>query len=171
MPTDKTQAWKRRRRAFRTALAILLLGGKCQRCGTKEGLVTHHVDPKTKSFGILSSGVAYGLDRFLAEIAKCMLLCRSCHGKTHEQRGDAGFKHERTATHGSTSGYRLGCRCEDCTRAHGAYNRKRKKKYRPSDLRNHGTTSEWSRGCRCDRCKAASRRYNSNHRKQKAERG
>lgn len=58
-------------------------GGACAICGYSRTVVNlhfHHVDPKTKSFGIsMASGKS--LDAFREEAKKCVLLCANCHGE------------------------------------------------------------------------------------------
>jgi hypothetical protein len=68
-------------------------GNRCQDCGKHADEIVrapdgrypldfHHRDPATKLFGV-SAGVSSGrsVARLLAEIAKCDLLCASCHKK------------------------------------------------------------------------------------------
>jgi hypothetical protein len=56
----------------------------CMECG--EGhpacLDFHHKDPTEKAFAI-SRGGGRSRESFLAEIAKCDLLCANCHRKRH----------------------------------------------------------------------------------------
>jgi len=54
----------------------------CQTCGAHSNLVFHHVDPESKSFEIGKS-VGQDLATLKAELAKCIILCRSCHNKLH----------------------------------------------------------------------------------------
>mgnify|MGYP000853834455 CR=1 FL=1 len=55
----------------------------CTDCGTHEGLLDHHhIDPSTRSYSL--TGMAnHSLESILDEIAKCTVLCRSCHRKRH----------------------------------------------------------------------------------------
>ena len=47
-----------------------------------------HRDPKTKKFQV-GSGIMYGLDSLLEEIAKCDLVCANCHRiRTHLKKTD-----------------------------------------------------------------------------------
>lgn len=60
-------------------------GGKCCRCqydNCIDGLAFHHVDEKTKSFEISSSG-GRNLTLLRAEARKCILLCLICHAEKH----------------------------------------------------------------------------------------
>ncbi len=82
----------------------LAANGPCVRCGTSDDLQVDHIDPTQKvSHRIWSWAIA----RLNAELAKCQVLCHSCHHKkTGEQNG--------WGKHGS-AGYLRGCRCELCT--------------------------------------------------------
>src|SRR6185295_2416093 len=62
------------RRAFYTAL----LGGMCVMCESTKNLQFDHIDPATKSFDI-GKIMNYKDERILVELAKCQLLCRTCH--------------------------------------------------------------------------------------------
>jgi len=73
--------YMRRRRAAIAALK----GTTCVDCGgtfPPDQLDFHHRDPATKLFSISDS--SRSLAAMQAEIAKCDVLCKSCHGK----RGD-----------------------------------------------------------------------------------
>lgn len=57
-------------------------GGQCQLCGYNRwmsGLQFHHLDPKTKKFGISSVIGARSYERCLEEARICVLLCGNCH--------------------------------------------------------------------------------------------
>src|SRR5690348_14399081 len=60
-------------------------GGACQECGSTDGLVWHHRDPAAKSFTIGNGRKAGGPYTLSLELAKCDLLCRSCHVAAHAQ--------------------------------------------------------------------------------------
>lgn len=66
---------------------ISLFGGKCCICGFnafQEALEFHHIDPKTKSFGLTdSNAVTKALEKQLEEARKCVLLCANCHRGVH----------------------------------------------------------------------------------------
>ena len=70
----------RRRKAWFTAnLEILKRAQGCSTCGRKDGFLDHHhVDPATKRRH-LSKMYTYSLESVIDEIAKCVVLCRSCH--------------------------------------------------------------------------------------------
>jgi 5-methylcytosine-specific restriction endonuclease McrA len=63
--------WHRNRTA-----GIEHLGGKCVKCGTTEKLEIDHIDPATK---VASEIWSWSLERRLAELAKCQLLCNDHH--------------------------------------------------------------------------------------------
>lgn len=63
---------------------IEVFGGKCEKCGYNNcvaALHFHHIDPKTKKFGIADFGVCRSWDRMLEEAKKCQLLCSNCHAE------------------------------------------------------------------------------------------
>ena len=59
-------------------------GKLCSVCGESniDLLEFHHIDKTTKRAEV-SQMLLYAKGTILAEIAKCILLCRSCHGKHH----------------------------------------------------------------------------------------
>ena len=57
-------------------------GNICAICGTQDKLIWHHRDPEAKTFSI-GNGVGRKLEQLAAELAKCDLLCSSCHGRLH----------------------------------------------------------------------------------------
>lgn len=54
----------------------------CSKCGSMEMLHFHHVDPATKLFN-LAHADKYRRDLLEAELAKCVVLCASCHKQHH----------------------------------------------------------------------------------------
>lgn len=85
------------------ARMIQILGGKCAKCGSTIDLEMDHVDPSQKQFS-LSQLVFRTEATFLAEVAKCQLLCDECHKDKHR------------AKCGTLGGYRY-CRCSNCKKA------------------------------------------------------
>lgn len=70
----------RRRRVKEFAVAYK--GGKCLICGYSKyagALDLHHVDPKTKTFGISAKGYTRSWDAIRKETDKCVLVCANCH--------------------------------------------------------------------------------------------
>ncbi len=64
--------------------AVSYKGGCCIICGYDKcvsALSFHHIDPKTKDFGI--SGKTISWERVQAELSKCVLLCHNCHAEVH----------------------------------------------------------------------------------------
>lgn len=77
---ERVVEWRRRKKAILVAEA----GGRCQLCGYDRcpaALEFHHLDPRSKSFGISLRGVTRSLDECRAEAAKCVLLCANCHAE------------------------------------------------------------------------------------------
>lgn len=59
----------------------------CERCGWKEAAVAldfHHKEPSGKDFHI-SQKVQCKMEKLMAEIEKCIVLCANCHRITHEE--------------------------------------------------------------------------------------
>lgn len=75
---------KRRKRL--RAKAVEYKGGKCQICSYNtciEALDFHHINPKTKSFGISASGITRAWHKVKSEIDKCVMICANCHREVH----------------------------------------------------------------------------------------
>lgn len=92
----KAMAWKAknvqrvvdcRRRAKQKLIAYK--GGKCEVCGYNKDCPScydfHHPDPTQKSFGISAKGITRKFSELKAEVDKCQLLCKNCHGEIHER--------------------------------------------------------------------------------------
>jgi len=69
--------------------AVEYKGGKCEKCGYNKclrALQFHHIDPKTKEFGIsYAGGLTKNWKDLKPELDKCMLLCSNCHFEEHER--------------------------------------------------------------------------------------
>lgn len=66
---------------------IKVCGGKCCLCGynkTNSALEFHHIDANEKSYGIAVNGTCHDLEKDLAEIQKCILVCANCHREIHD---------------------------------------------------------------------------------------
>ena len=102
---------------------IILLGSRCYRCDATEDLQFDHIDPATKHPALKSitgSFWSWSWDRIEAELAKCQLLCRSCH----QEKTRVDFE----PPHGTNSRYTgRRCRCGDCKFAHAQINAKYRK--------------------------------------------
>jgi transposase len=63
---------------------VRLAGGKCLLCGYSRclgALQFHHVDRRTKSFGLSYKGHTMSFQKMLAEARKCVPLCANCHSE------------------------------------------------------------------------------------------
>ena len=92
------------------------LGGRCVRCGTREG--KFHLDHKNKSKKTMRASDLHSVNdhRFENEIKNLQILCEDCHkAKTH----DAWDYSTPRPTHPSYWYYRkYGCRCQACIDAY-----------------------------------------------------
>lgn len=68
----------------RRKIAIALLGGQCNICGSIDDLEFDHIDPSTKVMTVARASSLSEL-RWNEEIAKCQLLCKICHRAKHYQ--------------------------------------------------------------------------------------
>lgn len=84
--------------------------GPCAKCGSWDDPQVDHVDPGTKvSHNVWSWSKA----RREAELAKCQVLCSSCHFKK------TGKENSRPIPHGTDGAYtKRKCRCAACREAH-----------------------------------------------------
>lgn len=67
-------------------MAIMRLGGECQRCGyhkSARALEFHHVNPHEKNFTI-SQIITRRWETIRDEVDKCILLCANCHREVHD---------------------------------------------------------------------------------------
>ncbi len=75
------QAVAKRRRKIKE-MAVEYKGGKCAVCGYNRyigALDLHHLDPKTKEFGIGQKGYTRSWKKVKQEADKCILVCANCH--------------------------------------------------------------------------------------------
>lgn len=73
------------RRGKNRTKAIDYKGRKCQLCGydkCKWSMDFHHIEPSKKSFNI-GSKIQCSWEKLKAELDKCILICRNCHGEIH----------------------------------------------------------------------------------------
>lgn len=79
--------------------------GPCKFCGSWEKPEVDHIDPAQK---IAHNVWSWTKERREAELAKCRILCRSCHH----------FRHKGRSAHGTVGRYkRHGCLCDLCRAA------------------------------------------------------
>jgi 5-methylcytosine-specific restriction endonuclease McrA len=79
----RAEAVASRRRKVKEIL-VAEAGGACRLCGYDRyvgGLQFHHLDPRTKAFGISGQGITRSIAEAREEAAKCILLCANCHAE------------------------------------------------------------------------------------------
>ena len=82
MGAQATTDYRRRRKEN----LIRVCGSKCALCGYNKipsALEFHHIDPNQKTYGIGANGICHDLEKDLAEIKKCLLVCANCHREIH----------------------------------------------------------------------------------------
>lgn len=99
---------ERARWAARKKLGLWILGGHCVVCGTNRRLEFDHRRPGCKSFALMEGTVSHS--RWLRELRKCQLLCKTHHKIKSDWEELRGRRH---ATYGA---YNSGCRCGRCVR-------------------------------------------------------
>ena len=75
------KAVAKRRRKIKE-MAVEYKGGKCQICGYNKyagAFDLHHLDAKSKEFGIADKGYTRSWQKVKAELDKCILVCANCH--------------------------------------------------------------------------------------------
>ncbi len=112
-----------RRYHTRRQRAIEQLGGKCVDCGSTTELEFDHTVREDKLFDS-KRWMNVSLEKFQAEIEKCVLRCAPCHRiRTSEQLG---------VEHGGGISGKRNCKCEPC--------RERKREYMRNYKRNRKET-------------------------------
>lgn len=83
-PAYRKAADHGRQESMREWIAAYKTQRGCQHCGITDHrvLAFHHRDPATKAFNIGRTSNS-NFERFLAEIAKCDVLCMNCHTLLH----------------------------------------------------------------------------------------
>jgi hypothetical protein len=119
LSNDYYNKYMSKRYAERRLFAINKLGGVCVECGSKKNLEFDHIDRSTKSFS-MADCMLWAKERFLRELDKCQLLCKSCHQK--KTLVDLNQTDGRNS-HGTLSSYKY-CRCDICKKAQREYNKK-----------------------------------------------
>ena len=99
---EQARGYQQKQRAERAELVKQLKDVPCAICGNllpKELMDFDHVDPKTKEFNITDQiGRSCSLERFMAEVAKCRVLCCYCHVRETNKAyspNKNGFLHKR----------------------------------------------------------------------------
>lgn len=67
--------------------AVNYKGGECQKCGYKKCLASldfHHLDPNEKDTN-WKNMKHWSFENTKAELDKCILVCRNCHGEIHDE--------------------------------------------------------------------------------------
>ena len=104
---EYNRVWMAARRAYWFADKF------CVKCGSKEKLENHHIDPSTKVSHCVWS---WSQQRRDAELAKCEVLCEGCHqNKTNIQLKEQFSTPLSEKKHGTNNTYnRHKCRCDLC---------------------------------------------------------
>jgi len=79
------EAVAKRRKTLRLK-SIEYLGGKCSVCGYSKyegALEFHHLDSRSKDFGLSQKGMTRSWKRIQVELNKCILVCANCHRELH----------------------------------------------------------------------------------------
>ena len=106
---EQQRAYQRDRQQ-KLRMEWLEANGPCAHCG---GSGPHQVDHKDPLLKVSHRIWTWSSSRRNAELAKCQVLCTSCHKKKTAK------EKERPIPHGTDSGYTgRGCRCLACAEAH-----------------------------------------------------
>ena len=69
----------KRNRAKKLAIVQAIKAGPCTDCGGNFHPEAMQFDHTGEKFAGISDMLTYGIDRILAEISKCELVCANCH--------------------------------------------------------------------------------------------
>ena len=87
--------------------------GTCLFCGSTENIQPHHIDPSEKEDHRIWS---WKDERIIAELQKCVPLCKHCHDTYHS------LSKKKPLVHGTLHAYQqYGCRCPECKKARSDY--------------------------------------------------
>lgn len=152
--TESRKAYMRRLYHKRRKECLKRLGGKCIKCGSKDGLEFDHIDRLSKKYNM--TDVFRGSQRLIdEELKKIQLLCRKCH--TYKTIDDLGRQHGREI-HGTLTSYRY-CRCDLCKKAKSDNQREYdirtgRRKRIPRVPPQHGSVVMYGyHKCRCQVCR------------------
>lgn len=105
-------------------------GKICALCGAKENLCIHH---RVTSEKVSNNVFSWTKERMELELAKCTVLCESCHNLYHAEKKRKPFEH------GTMNAYwTKNCRCPECRAANAKYKREQKLRLRLA----HATASD-----------------------------
>ena len=112
------------------------LGGRCTRCGSKDG--NFHLDHKDKSKKTMRASDLHSVNdkRFKSEIKNLQILCEDCHREKTKEAWDYSTPKPSHGTYWFFRKYR--CRCPACTKAYQAKQkewRKTQKEKRHQELK------------------------------------
>lgn len=88
---EQHREYQKKRRLERLAMAVERLGGKCVRCGSTENLEFDHIIPGSRLRKV-SEATNWSMERFLAEVDKCQLLCGPHHREKTRAMMEANTK-------------------------------------------------------------------------------
>ena len=117
---QKAREYNLARVTERRNLWLARLGGKCAKCGSTEQLEFDHIDPSTKEYHPTNLWTRRE-ETVVAELAKCQLLCNSCH---IEKSAD---EKRKIRPHGLLKYKKEKCRCSVCCSAKSAENKLRRR--------------------------------------------
>ncbi len=86
---DRAEYLKKAVTMRRRRLKLMLTeykGGQCKICGYKKcvwAFDLHHIDGKTKEFGLSVRGLTRSWEKLKEEADKCILVCANCHREIH----------------------------------------------------------------------------------------
>lgn len=116
---DKKREYQRSWMLAKRLAYIAEMGGACVKCGSVDKLEIDHIDRSTKSVNPKELW-SRREEVIREELAKCQILCKSCHQKKTSAERIAA----RNLQHGEYGMYKFyKCRCEPCKGANAAYNR------------------------------------------------
>lgn len=110
--------YHRNRKRERRQRYVDLLGGECERCGSKTDLHFDHKNPAKKEFHI-SRMINAPEDVVLKEVKKCRLLCNDCHREKTRENWEFGADESEHGTLWRYKKYK--CRCDKCRDAMSNY--------------------------------------------------
>lgn len=110
--------YHRNRKRERRNKYIKMLGGKCERCGSRDDLHFDHKNPDKKEFHI-SRMINAPEAVVIKEVKKCRLLCNDCHREKTRENWEFGAEESEHGTLWRYKKYK--CRCDKCRKAMSDY--------------------------------------------------